>query len=87
LSYIPSRHVFVLLPVMSPAVSCHERDQHLKRYHDAVRAYRIAVVGLDATLLSNQFNAAYQSAEEACKTFERVRGELEMHTKTHGCQT
>ena len=35
---------------MSPEVPCAQREMYLKEYHDAVRAYREAVVCLDGDL-------------------------------------
>jgi len=71
---------------MSPAPSCPERDQHLKHYHDAVRAYRMAVVSLDADLSAYTFEVAYKRAEEARALFEHTRQQLKAHITAHGCQ-
>jgi hypothetical protein len=70
---------------MSPAVSCPERDQHLKHYHDAVRAYRIAVISLEPDLPPNKFEVAYKRAEEARTLFEDARQQLKDHLDAHGC--
>jgi hypothetical protein len=55
---------------MSPAMLCPERDLHAKHYHDAARAYRVAVVSLDAELPPNEFEVVYKRAEEARAMFE-----------------
>ena len=72
--------------VMSPVMSCRERDLYLKHYHDAVRAYRIAVVSLDAGLSAREFEVAYKQAEEARTLFEHTRRQLKAHVDAHGCQ-
>lgn len=71
---------------MSPAVSCPERDLHLKHYQDAIRAYRSSVVGLDAHLSPNGFEVAYKRVEEARTLFEHTRQQLKAHVAAHGCQ-
>jgi hypothetical protein len=71
---------------MSTATSCPERDLHLKHYHDAVRAYRLAVVSLDADLSSTKFEVAYERAEEARTLFEHTRQKLKDHVSAYGCQ-
>jgi len=71
---------------MSPAAPCPERVRHLKHYHDAVRAYRVAVVSLDAGLAPNEFEMAYKKAEDAHALFEHSRQQLKAHVDAHGCQ-
>ena len=71
---------------MPSASSCPERNLRFKRYHDAVRAYRIAVVLLDASLPPREFDAAYRQAEKARKVLERSRQELKTHIAAHKCQ-
>jgi hypothetical protein len=70
---------------MSPAVSCPERDRYLKQYHDAVRAYRIAVISLEPDLTPNTFEVAYKRAEDARTLFERTRQQLKEPMDAHGC--
>jgi hypothetical protein len=70
---------------MSTAVECPQRDSHLERYHDAIRAYREAVARLDADLVSHEFEAVHKRAEETRSAFERTREELMNHVKNHGC--
>jgi hypothetical protein len=71
---------------VSPAEACPERDLHLKHYQDAVRAYRNAVVNLDAALSPKGFEVAYKRAEEARALFEHTRQGLKAHISAHGCQ-
>jgi hypothetical protein len=71
---------------MSTAVSCPERDLHLKHYQDAMRAYLSSVVGLEADLSPNRFEVAYKRAEEARTLFEHTRQQLKAHVAAHGCQ-
>jgi hypothetical protein len=71
---------------MSPASSCLERDLYLKHYNEAVRAYRIAVVGLDAGLSASEFEVAYKRVEETRLMFEQTREQLNVHVNAHGCQ-
>jgi hypothetical protein len=70
---------------MFPAEACPERDLHLKHYQDAMRAYRTAVVNLDAALSSKGFEVAYKRAEEARTMFEHTRQQLKAHVDAHGC--
>jgi hypothetical protein len=67
-------------------MSCPERDLHLKHYHDAVRAYRIALVSLDADLSPHKFEVAYKRAEEARALFEHTHQQLKAHVEAHGCR-
>jgi hypothetical protein len=67
-------------------MSCPERDLYLKHYHDAVRAYRIAVISLEPDLPTNRFEVAYKRAEEARTLFEHTRRQLKEHADAHGCQ-
>jgi hypothetical protein len=68
-----------------PISSCPERNLRHERYHDAVRAYRIAVVLLDAALPLQDFDAACRLAEKARKVLERSHQELEAHVAPHNC--
>jgi hypothetical protein len=78
-------HKAQTLASMLPISSCTERNLRHERYHDAVRAYRIAVVLLDAALPLQDFDAAYRLAERARKMLERSRQELEAHVAAHDC--
>jgi hypothetical protein len=78
-------HKAQTLASMLPVSSCPERNLRLKRYDDAVRAYRIAVVLLDAALPLQDFDAAYRLAEKARKVLERSRQEFEAHVAAHCC--
>lgn len=72
---------------LQPTVPCPQREVHLKQYHDAVRAYRQAVAGLNAGLAHHEFKAAHRRAERTRDDFERAHRELEVHVSTHGCQS
>jgi hypothetical protein len=71
---------------MRPGIPCPQRETHLKQYHDAVRAYCEAVVGLDADLPYQEFETVHRRAEEARAIFDRRREELQRHLAMHGCQ-
>jgi hypothetical protein len=71
------------LASMLPISSCPERNLRSERYDDAVRAYRIAVVLLDAALPLQDFDAAYRLSEKARKVLERSRQEFEAHVAAH----
>jgi hypothetical protein len=66
---------------------CPQAEALLAEYHGAVRAYREAVVRLDADLPCQEFEIAYWRAEEARTAFELRREELLQHLYVHGCQT
>jgi hypothetical protein len=66
---------------------CTQAQELRAEYHGAVRAYRKAVVGLDADLPYREFESAYCHAEEARAIFEQRREELLQHVYVHGCQS
>jgi hypothetical protein len=72
--------------VMQPGAPCPEAEALLVEYHDAVRAYREAVIGLDADLPRQEFEAGYRRAEKARAIFEQRREQLQQHVYVHGCQ-
>lgn len=71
---------------MSPATASQERDEHLKHYHEAIRAYRIAVFGLELDLAPDMFETAYKGAQDARRVFEHARQQLRSHVSAHGCR-
>jgi hypothetical protein len=72
---------------MKPGAPCPQAEALLVEYHSAVRAYREAVIRLDADLPRPEFEIAYWRAEEARTAFELRREELLQHLYVHGCQT
>jgi hypothetical protein len=70
-----------------PGTPCPQAEGLLAEYHGAVRAYREAVIRLDADLPRPEFEIAYWRAEEARTAFELRREELLQHLYVHGCQT
>jgi hypothetical protein len=70
-----------------PGAPCPQAEGLRAEYHRAVRAYRKAVIGLDADLPSQEFESAYLRAEEDRSIFEQRREELLQHVYVHGCQS
>jgi hypothetical protein len=67
-----------------PIRPCQEAEALLQQYHESVRAYRLAVLGLDASLPPYEFEAAYRRAEEGRAIFEQRREEMLKHAFLHG---
>jgi hypothetical protein len=70
---------------VSRTTPCSERDLYLKHYHEAVAAYRLAVISLEPDLRPNKFEVAYKKAEDARSLFEHTRQQLKAHLDVHGC--
>jgi hypothetical protein len=72
---------------IASAASCPQAEGLQTEYPGAVRAYRKAVIGLDADLPHQEFESAYHCVEEARAIFEQRREELLEHVYVHGCQS
>jgi hypothetical protein len=72
---------------IQPEAPCPQAEVLRAEYHGAVRAYREAVIQLDAGLPGQDFELAYLRAEEARIAFAQKREELQQHLYVHGCRT
>ena len=73
-------------PALQSSVICLKRETLLSEYHEAIRAYREAVLFLDPELTSDQFQTARRRSERARVAFERKSESLKNHEQAHGCK-
>ncbi len=57
----------------------------MRQYSVAVRAYIAVAIALDGLSSHQEFEEAYQRAEEVRLEFEHARADLNQHMQEHGC--
>jgi len=57
----------------------------MRQYRVAVRAYIAVAIALDGLSSHQEFEEAYQRAEEVRLEFEHARADLNQHMQEHGC--
>lgn len=64
---------------------CSDRELLETRYRADLRVYLDAARRLDSALLSPDFSAAQEHANQARRAFEDARSRLKLHIKEHAC--